>query len=87
MEETKDGRKDSKEEENSKGGIQERGKATKKEMTRGKGKEKCKDHQKVQPGKRFSTEIAMDAENRDTPKEDVRNWERGSEETATHVDA
>ena len=87
MEEAKDGRRDSKEEESNKDGIQERGKDTRRGMIRGKGKERCKDHQKDPLERQFSTEIVMDAESKDTPKEVVHKWERDSEETATHVDA
>ena len=71
--------------ESNKAGFQEKEKDTQREMMEEKGMEKCKDPQKDPQGRQYFTETVTGAGKRDTPKEDVRKWEKGSKETAIRV--
>jgi len=79
-------RKVTKEVESNRAGIRGKEKDMERAQTEEKEKEKCKDHPKDQQAKPYSTANAMDAENKDTPKEDVHKWERGSRGIAIHVE-
>ena len=77
-------RRDTKEMEKERTGIQ--GKDMEKVRTVERGKAKCKDHQKDPQARRYSTGTAMDVGNQDIHRMDVHTWGKGSKEIATRVE-